>query len=117
MDFVKITITVHGQSVHGSQPHLGNDAIVAASNIVLNAQLLISRYKNPLLAAMLTFNKVEAGSQFNIITDKAVLQGAMGTSSQEQQAELQDKLAVIVKNSAAVLGCSAQIAYEAVGEV
>ena len=36
-------ITVHGISTHGSMPHLGKDAIVAASSILLGLQHIVIR--------------------------------------------------------------------------
>ena len=45
---IDFTITVHGVSAHGSTPHLGKDAIVAASAVVQAAQTLVSRVNNPL---------------------------------------------------------------------
>ena len=35
MYYSKINISVHGSSAHGSTPHLGKDAIVAASSFIL----------------------------------------------------------------------------------
>ena len=69
MYYTKIAISVHGSSAHGSTPHLGKDAIVAASAIILNAQTLASRVNNPLKPLVLTFSGVNGGTQFNIITD------------------------------------------------
>ena len=43
-------ITVHGVSTHGSMPHLGKDAIVAASSILLGLQHIVSRVNDPLLS-------------------------------------------------------------------
>lgn len=37
------TLTVHGTATHGSMPHLGHDAIVAASAVIMNLQTLVSR--------------------------------------------------------------------------
>ena len=42
------TILVHGAAAHGSTPHLGKDAIVAAAAIIQALQTLVSRVNNPL---------------------------------------------------------------------
>ena len=69
MYYSKINISVHGSSAHGSTPHLGKDAIVAASSFILNAQALVSRLNNPLKPLVFTVSGVNGGTQFNIITD------------------------------------------------
>lgn len=121
MQLQKFSIIVHGNSAHGSMPHLSKDAIVAASNIILNLQLLVSRIKNPLAEEVLTFTKVTSGSQFNIITDKAELAGIVGAEDKEALKNLYAVIENIVKSSAAPLGCTAEIIYgdfveEKVGE-
>ncbi|WP_405380941.1 peptidase dimerization domain-containing protein [Phascolarctobacterium sp.] len=112
----KIEITVHGCSAHGSQPHLGHDAIVAASAFVMNSQCLASRVTDPLQDMVLTFNKVAAGSQFNIITDTAVLSGALGYSTVEHGALLRKELEKILRNTVAMLDCTADITFGEVEE-
>ena len=111
MKYTSLTITVHGQSVHGSQPHLGHDAIVTASKIIMDSQLLISRIKNPLEPALLTFTKVQACTQFNIITDLAILHGVLGAETPAAKKRLQQALEHIVKSTSAVLCCTADITY------
>ena len=61
------SLTVRGTAAHGSTPHLGHDAIVAASAAIMNAQTLVSRVNNALNPLVVTFGKVTAGHQFNII--------------------------------------------------
>lgn len=112
----KIDIIVHGCSAHGSQPHLGHDAIVAASAFVMNSQCLASRVTDPLQDMVLTFNKVAAGSQFNIITDTAVLSGALGYNTAEHGALLRKELEKILRNTVAMLDCTAEITFGEVEE-
>lgn len=63
-------ITVHGVSSHGSEPQHGKDAIVAASSILMNLQHIVSRINDPSNSLVVTVGKIQAGTQFNIITDK-----------------------------------------------
>ena len=70
-------ITVHGVSAHGSQPHNGRDAIVAASAIICNLQTIVSRINDPLNSLVVSVGTIKAGTQFNIITDTAVMEGTV----------------------------------------
>ncbi len=103
------TITVKGQLTHGSTPHLGKDAIVAASAIVMALQTFVSRKNdanNPLVVSIGQFN---GGKMYNIICDHVEMIGTIRTYSRELRSQLQAELSRIVENTAA--------AYDCVGEI
>lgn len=104
------TIIVTGKAAHGSQPHLGRDAIVAASSIILNLQTLVSRVNSPLHPLALNIGTVKAGTQFNIICDTVTLTGELYTSEQQQIDDYLPLLKDITLNSAKSLLCSATFA-------
>jgi metal-dependent amidase/aminoacylase/carboxypeptidase family protein len=58
-------ITVRGKGGHGSMPHQGVDAVVAASAIVMNLQSLVSREISPLESAVVSVGIFKAGTRFN----------------------------------------------------
>lgn len=103
------TITVKGQLTHGSTPHLGKDAIVAASAIVMALQTFVSRKNdanNPLVISVGQFN---GGKMYNIICDHVEMVGTIRTYSRELRSQLQAELSRIVENTAAAYDCSAEI--------
>jgi amidohydrolase len=77
-------ITVKGRQTHGARPWDGVDPIVIASQIVLGLQTIQSRQVNvttePSVLTVAIFN---AGNRFNIIPDKAELEGTLRTYSLE----------------------------------
>ena len=79
-------LTVHGVSAHGSMPHQGKDAIVAASAIITNFQTIVSRSNDPRSTLVVTVGMVHAGTQFNIITDTAVMEGTIRSHSAQARA-------------------------------
>ena len=111
MYYTKIAISVHGSSAHGSTPHLGKDAIVAASAIILNAQTLVSRVNNPLNPLVLTFSGVNGGTQFNIITDLVQMTAYLYAEAKEDLTAMQQQLAAICETTAAALGCTAELNF------
>ncbi len=104
-------ITVEGVSAHGSTPHLGRDAIVAASSCILNLQTLASRVNDPLNPLALTVSTVKAGSQFNIITDTALLEGTLRTYDPALRATVKREMETVIAHSAAALGCTARLEF------
>lgn len=104
-------ITVHGVSAHGSQPHNGKDAIVAASAIICNLQTIVSRINNPLNSLVVTVGTIKAGTQFNIISDTAVMEGTVRAHTPEARGIVEDAMRKIINLTAETMGCTAELEY------
>lgn len=111
MYYSKINISVHGSSAHGSTPHLGKDAIVAASSFILNAQALVSRLNNPLKPLVFTVSGVNGGTQFNIITDLVKMTAYLYAGDEENLKAVQPGLTAIAQSTAAAFGCTAEVEF------
>ena len=104
-------ITVHGVSAHGSQPHNGRDAIVAASAIICNLQTIVSRINDPLNSLVVSVGTIKAGTQLNIITDTAVMEGTVRAHTTEARSLVEENMRRIVDATALAMGCTAEIEY------
>lgn len=107
------TITVEGVSAHGSAPHLGTDAIVAAASIIMNIQTIVSRNNNPLNALVVTVGEIHGGQRFNIIANKVVMEGTCRTHSREMRSQIEPMLRRICESTAEAFGAKATLKYEA----
>lgn len=105
------TITITGSGGHGALPHLGTDAIVAASNLVVNLQEIISREINPLDSAVITIGKFDAGVKANILASKAILYGCLRSFSVDTRDYCKQALLRIATNTAQMYNTSATINY------
>jgi len=79
----RFEIEIQGQGGHGAQPHKTKDAIVTASQLVLNLQQIVSRKVNPVEAAVVTVASFTAENAFNVIADKAKLVGTVRTFNED----------------------------------
>lgn len=70
-------ITITGKSSHGAQPHLGDDAMIAASQLIQGYQTIISRKVNPLDSVVITIGTIHGGQARNIIAQNVSLSGTM----------------------------------------
>lgn len=68
-----VHITIHGRGSHGSMPHLSVDPVVIASSVVLKLQTIVSREVEPGEFAVVTVGSLTAGTQANVIPDRAEL--------------------------------------------
>ncbi len=99
------TLTVHGMAAHGSTPHLGHDAIVAASAIIMDIQTLVSREHSPLRPLVVSIGSIRAGSQFNIVADEVVMKGTIRTFDRELFQTMPQRLESLAKGVAEAMGC------------
>jgi amidohydrolase len=87
---------IHGVSSHGAQPHLGIDAILAASALVMQFNQIVSRYIDPLEPAVVTTGTIQGGEARNIIANKTTISGTIRAFSQEVYDTIKRKLSDIV---------------------
>ncbi len=76
-------IRIHGHGGHAARPHEATDAVVVASNLVMNVQTLVSRRIDPSQAAVVTIGKMVSGTVNNAIAEDALLEGTVRSSHLE----------------------------------
>jgi N-acetyldiaminopimelate deacetylase len=79
----EVDIELIGQSGHAAYPHQANDMIVAASELVVQLQTIVSRNVDPIQGAVLTIGKINGGNIRNVIAGKVNLQGTIRGLNQE----------------------------------
>ena len=85
-------IVIKGQATHAAMPHLGNDTIVAAAQLINNLQTIVSRTVNPADAAVVSITQVHAGNTWNAIPDSVVLRGTFRCFDRAVQILIADKI-------------------------
>lgn len=88
-------VTITGKQTHGSTPNYGIDSIYVASQVVIAAQSIVSRYTDPRDPVVLSFGQFNAGSRFNIISGKATLSGtirSLNVATGDQVPQLLDRI-------------------------
>ncbi|MBN2306228.1 MAG: amidohydrolase [Anaerolineae bacterium] len=106
------SITVQGKGGHGALPHIAHDPVVAASQIVLALQSIVSRNLDPLETAVVSVTEVRAGDSFNVIPSEARLRGTIRAFSKTVMAQLESRMREIADGVAGAMGCSATVAIE-----
>jgi len=108
------TITVTGKGTHGATPQFGCDPIVAASNIVLALQSIVSRNIEPTRAAVVTVGAFNAGSAGNVIPQTATLKLSVRALDSETRSMLEQRIREIADRQAQTYGATAEVDYKAI---
>jgi amidohydrolase len=98
-------VTILGKGGHGAVPHLATDPIVAAGALIGALQAIVSRESDPLEAVVVTCGHMEAGTTFNIIPDRAFLQGTVRTFNPDVRAGIPGRMERICRGICEALGC------------
>lgn len=105
----RFTITIRGKSSHGAKPHKGADAIVAGAAVVQGIQAIISRFSNPVCPLLITVGSFHAGTTWNIISDKAVMEGTCRSFDQEVYDQIPELLERVVTEIPKAYGCTGEL--------
>ena len=70
-------ITVQGKSTHAATPHMGTDALLAAAQLVVQLQSVVSRHTDPFAPCVVSIGKIAGGEARNIVAQEVRLQGTV----------------------------------------
>jgi amidohydrolase len=105
----ELILRVRGKGGHGAVPHEAVDPIVAAAQIVVAAQTLVSREVSPFHPAVLTWGAISGGTAFNIIADEVELRGTLRTYDEADRAFLKRRLAGLASGVAQGMRAEAEL--------
>ena len=107
----KFAIHIQGKGGHGARPHEAIDSIVIGSDIVSSLQKIVSRGVNPLQSAVVTIGVFQSGSAFNVIADKATLEGTVRTFDGDIRKQVEKQIYSIVEGITSAFGATYTIDY------
>ncbi|SDC28453.1 N-acetyldiaminopimelate deacetylase [Melghirimyces thermohalophilus] len=109
----ELYIDLVGTDGHASLPHRANDMVIAASQLAMQLQTIISRNIDPLDSAILTLGKVTIGTKQNIIPGNARLEGTIRTLSMESMERIKKRIRALVRGIEEGFACEAHIDWGA----
>lgn len=103
-------IKIMGKSCHGAMPHKGQDAIVAAANLAMAFQSVISRNIDPLEPAVVTIGRLVCGERRNIIAGEAILEGTMRAFNEDTYNRIRGRIINLMQSVSDAYEC--KLEYE-----
>ncbi|MBN1430225.1 MAG: amidohydrolase [Anaerolineae bacterium] len=101
--------TITGYGGHGALPHLTQDPIVAAAQIVSALQTIVSRNLKPLEGGVVSVGSIHGGDAFNVIPPLVKLEGTIRTYQPETRQMIHQRLVDICEGMAASMSCRAEV--------
>lgn len=74
-----IRVTIAGRGTHAATPQNGSDPILAAACLIQFYQTLVTKFRDPLIPAVVSVTSVHGGTAHNVIPDRVELKGTVRT--------------------------------------
>ena len=106
----EVNIDIYGKSVHIAKAFDGNDATVAAANILLRAYEMERTYPEDVYR-LLKFGKLHSGTARNALSAHCHMEGSLRSFQAEVFDGIRDQLTQICRNAEAETGCQVAITF------
>lgn len=100
----RFEIRLYGKGGHAAKPQQCVDATVMAASLVMNLQTIVSRQVNPVDTAVLTVGRLQSGSQYNIISGEAIMEGTVRSFSEDTAKAIFASMKEMVEYTAKLYG-------------
>jgi hippurate hydrolase len=105
-------VQVVGRGGHGWSPHLAQDPIAVAAEIVTALQTLVTRQFDVFDPVVITVGRFAGGTQHNIIPERAEFEATVRTFSATNQGVIADRAVQLCRLIAAAHGLRAEVEWE-----
>lgn len=112
-----IDVTIRANGAHGSMPHTGEDAILAAAHLITSVQQASTRLVDAREAGVISFGLFQGGTARNILPESVRLEGTMRTTSSTVRDRLANLLQDAVRATELLFGVLIEIDVEKVAPV
>lgn len=102
-------IAVNGKGGHASLPHETMDPVPVACEIVTALQTMVTRKFSVFDPVVLTVARIESGTTFNVIPDRAEIEGTMRSLNPENRERLKDQVQLVAAGIAGAHGLTVDI--------
>lgn len=107
----RFEIEIHGVGTHAAVPDAGVDPIVASSQIVMALQTIVSRNISSSHNAIVSVTNIHSGNTWNVIPEKATLEGTVRTFQGETREKIPALMKRIIQGVSDALGVKTEFRF------
>lgn len=105
----EVHLTIKGKGGHAAMPHNLNDTVLAACQVVVALQQVVSRIVPATIPAVLSFGRIVGNGATNVIPEKVELSGTLRIMDENWRAVVKDKIRHIATTTASSFGCQCEV--------
>jgi hippurate hydrolase len=107
----RFDIVLRGRGGHAAQPHRTPDALLAASQLVMQLNTVVARRIDPTVSAVLSVTRVAGGSSHNVMPAEVTITGTVRTFDATSQDLIEAALRDVAAGTATAHGVGAEVSY------
>lgn len=104
-------VEVEGRGSHAAVPEAGIDPILVSAHIITALQSIVSRNVGALESAVLSVTRLNSGTAWNVISDKAVFDGTLRTFHEGVRTKVRDRFEQITHGVSEAFGANAKVTW------
>ena len=104
-------LIIRGSAGHGAMPHQAVDAVVAAAQVIMALQALVSRQIDPLEPVVVTVGKITGGTAINVVAQEVVLEGTVRTLAPDLRQSMPERLQTVAEGICQAFGAECRLEY------
>lgn len=104
-------VTIRGTGGHGAYPHLSQDPVAVAAQVIAGLQTIVAREVSPFEPAVVTVGKIEGGTARNVIPDVCRLEGTARSLAEKQLRFLARRIEAITVKTCKAHNCVADLTF------
>lgn len=104
-------LMIQGRGAHGSSPDKSIDPILVGSDLVMNLNQIVSRNISPFENVVISVGRFSSGDVFNVIPDKAYIDGTVRTNSQEARPYVEERIRTVIDCICKAYGAEYELNY------
>ncbi|MWV44524.1 amidohydrolase [Paenibacillus sp. HJL G12] len=104
-------VEISGKGSHAAVPEAGLDPVVTAAHVITALQSIVSRNVSALQSAVISVTQLHSGTAWNVIPDKAVLEGTIRTFDDQVRLTVLDRFSQVVDGVTTALGTSGGVRW------
>lgn len=108
----RFDITVRSKGGHAAQPHHTPDALLAASQLVVQLNTIVSRRIDPSEAAVLSVTRMEGGHSHNVLPAEVRITGTVRSFAPDVQDRIEEALRDAAQGMARATGTAVEVNYQ-----
>ena len=105
----EIYLTIRGKGGHAAVPDHVNDTVLAASQIIVSLQQVVSRNASPFSPTVLSFGKVIANGAVNVIPPEVRIEGTLRTMDEKWRKKALERIEHIAWSVAASMNTTCDL--------
>lgn len=105
----EIRITLHGRGGHAALPHLLADPVLAAADLLMALQQVVSRDVDTTVPTVLSFGRVIADGATNVIPSEVFMEGTLRTMDERWRAQALQRVREIAQGVGLAHGVRAEV--------